>query len=124
MDTYVTQQKLHYHKKPVMKTPPEPVSLKSILDGVPEEERERLYNEYGVESMAEIFSNEELMATVDCFLQNGMNVCLAAKKLYMHRNTLNYRLNKIRRVCGLDLHVFDMAVTFRVLRVLYENKTR
>ena len=116
--------KTHYHKKPVMKTPPEPLSLYAILDGISQEERERLYSEYGVDSMADIFSNEELMRTVDCFLQNGMNVCLASRKLYMHRNTLMYRLNKIRRVCGLDLRIFDMAVTFKILRVLYETKTR
>ena len=107
-----------------MKTPPSPVSLYAILDGISEEERERLYAEYGVDGMAEIFSNEETMKTVDCFLENGMNVCLAARKLYMHRNTLTYRLNKIRRVCGLDLRVFDMAVTFRILRILYETKKR
>ena len=123
MDTQETGT-THYHKKPVMKTPPEPVSLYALLDGIPEEERERLYNEYGVEGMADIFSNEETMKTVDCFLENGMNVCLAARKLYMHRNTLMYRLNKIRRVCGLDLRVFDMAVTFRILRILYETKKR
>lgn len=113
-----------YHKKPVMKTPPEPISLYAVLDGVSSEERDRLYEEYGVGGMAEIFSNGELMGTVDCFLENGMNVCLAARKLYMHRNTLMYRLNKIRRVCGLDLRVFDMAVTFRILRALYETVAR
>lgn len=123
MDTQETG-KTHYHKKPVMKTPPQPISLYAVLDGITEEERDRLYKEYGVEQMAEIFSNEETMKTVDCFLENGMNVCLAARKLYMHRNTLNYRLNKILRVCGLDLRVFDMAVTFRILRVLYEIKKR
>ncbi len=123
MDTQETG-KTHYHKKPVMKTPPAPISLNAVVEGLPEEERERLYKEYGVEQMAEIFSNEETMRTVDCFLENGMNVCLAARKLYMHRNTLNYRLNKILRVCGLDLRVFDMAVTFRILRVLYETKKR
>ncbi|MDE5943029.1 MAG: helix-turn-helix domain-containing protein [Clostridia bacterium] len=123
MDTRETSKK-HYRKKPVMKTPPPPISLYAVLEGLSEEERGRLYEEYGVESMAEIFSNEETMKTVDCFLENGMNVCLAARKLYMHRNTLMYRLNKIRRVCGLDLRIFDMAVTFRILRILYETKTR
>ncbi|MDE6868339.1 MAG: helix-turn-helix domain-containing protein [Clostridia bacterium] len=122
----VTQEtgKKHYHKKPVMKTPPEPISLYAVIKELSDEEREKLYTDYGVEEMAEIFSNEETMKTVDCFLENGMNVCLAARKLYMHRNTLNYRLNKIRRVCGLDLRIFDMAVTFRIMRVLYETKTR
>lgn len=123
MDTQETGT-THYHKKPVMKTPPAPISLYSVLEGISEEERARLYEEYGVAQMAEIFSNEETMETVDCFLENGMNVCLAARKMYMHRNTLTYRLNKIRRVCGLDLRVFDMAVTFRILRVLYETEKR
>ncbi len=62
------------------------------------------------------------MATVDCFLENGMNVSRTARILYMHRNTLIYRLNKISAETGLDIRVFDMAVTFEILRSLYELK--
>ena len=62
------------------------------------------------------------MSTVDSFLEHGMNVSETARKLYMHRNTLIYRLNKIRKVTGLDIRVFDMAVTFEILRSLYMLK--
>ena len=51
-----------------------------------------------------------------------MNVSETARVLYMHRNTLIYRLNKISNETGLDLRKFDMAVTFEILRVLYELK--
>ena len=39
--------------------------------------------------------------------------------MYMHRNTLIYRLNAIRRQTGFDLRVFKMAVTFKILHYLY-----
>ena len=72
--------------------------------------------------LARVFEDRETMATADSFLENGMNVSETARKLYMHRNTLMYRLNKIRALTGLDLHDFDMALTFKILRALYELK--
>ena len=62
------------------------------------------------------------MLTVGAFFENGMNVSETSRRLYMHRNTLIYRLNKIQKSTGFDLRNFETAVTFQILRILYELK--
>ena len=54
------------------------------------------------------------MKTVHAFFENNLNVSKTAESLYVHRNTLVYRLEKIRKLTGLDLREFDHAVTFKV----------
>ncbi len=54
------------------------------------------------------------MKTVRAFFDNDLNVSKTAESLYVHRNTLVYRLEKIRKLTGLDLREFDHAVTLKV----------
>ncbi len=54
------------------------------------------------------------MKTVRAFFGNNLNVSKTADSLYVHRNTLVYRLEKIRKQTGLDLREFEHAVTFKV----------
>lgn len=56
----------------------------------------------------------ETLMTVQAFFENNLNVSETSRKLFVHRNTLVYRLEKIRKLTGLDLREFDNAVTFRV----------
>ena len=58
--------------------------------------------------------DEETINTIDEFFANNLNVSEASRKLYIHRNTLAYRLNKIREKTGLDLQRFDDAITFKI----------
>ena len=60
-----------------------------------------------------------MTATAEAFLECDLNISETSRKLYMHRNTLMYRLDKIERVTGLNIRKFSDAVTFRVLSVLY-----
>ncbi len=101
---------------------PENIPLPLIVSQLSKAQRERLIAGYDVKNFARIFEDGDTMSTVDSFLEHGMNVSETARKLYMHRNTLIYRLNKIRKVTGLDIRVFDMAVTFEILRSLYMLK--
>lgn len=101
---------------------PENIPLPFIVSQLSKAQRERLIAGYDVKNFARIFEDGDTMSTVDSFLEHGMNVSETARKLYMHRNTLIYRLNKIRKVTGLDIRVFDMAVTFEILRSLYMLK--
>lgn len=58
---------------------------------------------------------EEILDTVNMFFEKDLNLSDTARQLYIHRNTLVYRLDKIQRLTGLDLRKFDDAVTFRML---------
>ena len=58
--------------------------------------------------------DQETLDTVKAFFENNLNVSETSRKLFVHRNTLVYRLEKIRKLTGLDLREFDHAVTFKV----------
>ncbi len=58
--------------------------------------------------------DRETLMTVQSFFENNLNVSETSRKLFVHRNTLVYRLEKIRKITGLDLREFDHAVTFKV----------
>ena len=58
--------------------------------------------------------DKETLMTVQHFFKNNLNVSETSRKLFVHRNTLVYRLEKIRKLTGLDLREFDHAVTFKV----------
>lgn len=67
-----------------------------------------------------IFADEEMINTAEEFLENSLNVSETARKLYLHRNTLMYRLDKIERATGLNIRKFGDAVTFRLITILYK----
>jgi carbohydrate diacid regulator len=71
--------------------------------------------------LSEVFRNgsldnldQETLQTIQCFFENNLNVSETSRKLFVHRNTLVYRLEKIRKITGLDLREFDHAITFKV----------
>ena len=71
--------------------------------------------------LAEVFKKESLdvldqetILTIQKFFKHNLNVSETARELFVHRNTLVYRLDKIEKITGLDLREFDQAVTFKV----------
>jgi carbohydrate diacid regulator len=58
--------------------------------------------------------DQETLFTINKFFENNLNVSETARKLFVHRNTLVYRLEKIKKITGLDLREFDDAITFKV----------
>jgi carbohydrate diacid regulator len=58
--------------------------------------------------------DQETIRTVQKFFENNLNVSETSRQLYVHRNTLVYRLDKIQKMTGLDLRNFDDAITFKV----------
>ena len=69
----------------------------------------------------EIFENkspddfdEETITTINKFFENSLNVSETSRQLYIHRNTLVYRLDKLQKSTGLDLRVFEDAITFKI----------
>ena len=65
------------------------------------------------EEIPDVFTEENLV-TIQKFFENNLNISETARQLYVHRNTLVYRLEKIRKLTGLDLREFEHAITFKV----------
>ncbi|MGL4363569.1 MAG: PucR family transcriptional regulator [Cellulosilyticaceae bacterium] len=58
--------------------------------------------------------DEETLMTVNKFFENSLNVSETSRQLYIHRNTLVYRLDKLLKMTGLDLRKFDDAIVFKI----------
>lgn len=58
--------------------------------------------------------DQETLFTIQKFFENNLNVSEASRKLFVHRNTLVYRLEKIKKITGLDLREFDHAIVFKI----------
>lgn len=58
--------------------------------------------------------DEETLTTINKFFENSLNVSETSRQLYIHRNTLVYRLDKIQKMTDLDLRVFEDAITFKI----------
>ena len=58
--------------------------------------------------------DEETLTTINKFFENNLNVSETSRQLYIHRNTLVYRLDKLQKSTNLDLRVFDDAITFKI----------
>ena len=64
--------------------------------------------------------DEETLSTINKFFENSLNVSETSRQLYIHRNTLVYRLDKLQRQTGLDLRVFEDAITFKIALMVVE----
>ena len=58
--------------------------------------------------------DEETLITINKFFENSLNVSETSRQLYIHRNTLVYRLDKLQKSTGLDLRIFEDAITFKI----------
>ena len=100
------------------------IDFAEILSALPKSQRDKLISDYDMRSFKKIFDDGGMMQTIEVFLASGMNISRTARILYMHRNTLIYKLNAIRKLTGLDLREFDMAATFKLLHTLYVLNNR
>lgn len=62
-----------------------------------------------------LFDDNELLSTAEIFFANNLNILKASKASFMHRNTLNYRLDKIKKLTGLNIKNFEDAAVFQNL---------
>ena len=58
--------------------------------------------------------DQETLDTINRFFENNLNVSETSRKLFVHRNTLVYRLDKLQKLTNLDLRVFEDAITFKI----------
>ncbi|MCR4690665.1 MAG: helix-turn-helix domain-containing protein [Lachnospiraceae bacterium] len=71
--------------------------------------------------------DEETLITIETFLENNLNVSETSRQLYVHRNTLLYRLEKLEKLTGLDIRIFEDALTLKIAlmvvkRAEYESR--
>ena len=64
--------------------------------------------------------DEETLATIDKFFENNLNVSETSRQLFIHRNTLVYRVEKLQKATGLDVRTFDDALTFKIAMMVYD----
>ena len=62
--------------------------------------------------------DDETLTTINKFFENSLNVSETSRQLYIHRNTLVYRLDKLQKSTGLDLRVFEDAITFKIALIV------
>lgn len=74
-----------------------------------------------LQGISAIVEQEELLQTIQVFFENNLNISETARLLYIHRNTLIYRLNKILKLSGYDMRVFSDAVNFYIIMLMYQH---
>ena len=94
--------------------------LVKMIEEIPESRLAEFLYQLCDESASEIFEDEDMLGTAEEFLHSSLNVSETSRNLYMHRNTLLYRLDKIEKATGLNIRQFSDAVSFRVLTILYK----
>ena len=72
------------------------------------------------EKIPDIF-DEETTVTIHKFFENNVNISETARELYVHRNTLVYRLERIEKVLGLDIRTFEDAMLFKIALMVISN---
>lgn len=74
---------------------------------------EMFIKEVFADGIPDVF-DEETMVTIQKFFENNLNISETARQLYVHRNTLVYRLERLEKIIGLDIRKFDDAMTFKI----------
>ncbi len=92
--------------------------LVGVLSALPRESIRKTLKEFRIGGTEEVFCDGELILTAETFFEKDLNLSETSRALFVHRNTLLYRLDKIERLTGLDIRKFSDAVTFRVIAVL------
>lgn len=98
------------------------LQLERLLNSIPEAQRAK-YLEQSLKR-ADLFVESEMLSTLDTFFTLDCNVSETAKKLYIHRNTLLYRLDKLKQETGLDVRQFRDAVLVKIILLLYKVTKR
>ena len=101
------------------------LSLELLFNSIPEEVFEKfvnniLSNKIDIENLR---GDKVLFETIEQFLLNNLNSSETSRALYIHRNTLNYRLDKIMKITGKDPRILDNAMELRFL-IWYLKRTQ
>lgn len=92
--------------------------LGTLLANLDEDSLGAVSNILQEENVKNFLNDQELVAMVEAFMANNLNMIQTSKVANVHRNTLVYRIEKIKKLLGLDIRKFEDAVTLQVLLVL------
>ena len=92
--------------------------LGKLLANLDEQSLGSISNILQDENVKKFLKDEELTTTVELFFKNNLNIIQTSKDAIVHRNTLVYRLEKIKKMLGLDIRKFEDAVTLQVILIL------
>lgn len=95
-------------------------ALVKVLSELPDASKEKYIKTVLDKNYREVLSDEELITAADAFINNSLNISEASRCMYVHRNTLIYRLDKIEKLTGLNVRNFNDAMTFRVACLIYK----
>ncbi len=90
------------------------LAIPLLVSGLPSKELAYVMKHFDC-NIDKLIVNNELLATAQVFFKNNLNITDTSRSLYLHRNTLIYRLNKIHELTGFDLRIFDDAVLFNIM---------
>ena len=88
--------------------------LEEFLDKLPHDVLNNILVQYSTDTISEAW-DDKMIDTVHSLFDNNLNLSVTARELYTHRNTLVYRLDKIKKISGFDLRSFDDAVMLKIL---------
>lgn len=93
--------------------------LEGIIDSVDQKMKEQIFDKfkYGISKL-----DREMIKTIDVFFRCGLNISEAAKELYIHRNTLIYRLDKIQKYLYYDIREFNNAILVKIVLFIWREK--
>lgn len=92
-----------------------------IISSIDKDLENDIYSNVFTSEALESF-DEELQDTVNLFFKNNLNLTDTSKELYIHRNTLLYRIEKINKVTGYDLRKFEDSWLFKAAWMIYRKK--
>lgn len=93
-----------------------------ILSEMTPEHIEELKRKYLTPKILKLFEDPQVLDFCVGFFENNLNACVTSKKMFMHRNTLSYRLLKIEKETGYNLKKFEDAFIFKIILNLYSNR--
>ncbi|RXZ78738.1 PucR family transcriptional regulator [Paenibacillaceae bacterium] len=96
--------------------------LERLLNSIPEPQRGKYIEQ--VLNRSDVVFEPEILMTLETFFGLDCNVSETAKRLYIHRNTLLYRLDKLKQETGLDVRLFSDAVLVKIILLLYKVTKR
>ncbi len=95
--------------------------FEEIVDNINSKKKEELIG-YFNKKLKKL--DNDMVKTIDVFFKCGLNLSEAAKELYIHRNTLIYRIDKIQKYTGFDIRIFNQATIFKIVFTLWKGENK